>query len=81
MKGQIFRLVHVVLIALIGTFAEFAPVSGSIDKYAFFVAFGIGAIKILYDFVLEVKKGNYLNRNFCFISIYKNCYFFRKYAT
>ncbi len=63
MKGQIFRLVHVVLIALIGTFAEFAPVSGSIDKYAFFVAFGIGAIKILYDFVLEVKKGNYLNRN------------------
>lgn len=62
MKKLVLRLVHVVIIALAGIFGEYAPVSENIGKYVFWAAFGIGFIKLVCDFALEVKEGKYFNR-------------------
>ena len=63
MKKLLLRLAHVVVIALVGIFGEYAPVNESFGKYAFWLAFAIGLVKLIYDCAIEFKKGNIFNRH------------------
>ena len=63
MKKLLLRLAHVVVIALVGIFGEYAPVNESFGKYAFWLAFAIGLAKLIYDCAIEFKKGNIFNRH------------------